>query len=95
MITYYGEKKNKQKKGGQHKVKNIWIKDSEKCTHITVTITLNFILEEELENVKNKTSLIKYCKSKCNTFIFTSKRATKTKHKAVMYVTYQNKCPPE
>lgn len=23
------EKKHKQKKGGQHKIKNIWIKDSE------------------------------------------------------------------
>lgn len=57
MITYYGEKKkHKQKKGGQHKIKNIWIKDSEKCIHITVTITLNFILED-LENVRNKTQV--------------------------------------
>lgn len=56
MITYYGEKKKNQKKGGQHKIKNIWIKDSEKCIHITVTITLHFILED-LENVKNKTQV--------------------------------------
>lgn len=53
-----GEKKKKKtEKGGQHKIKNTWIKDSEKCIHITVTITLNFILEEDLENVKNKTQV--------------------------------------
>lgn len=58
MITYYGgKKKKKTEKGGQHKIKNTWIKDSEKCIHITVTITLNFILEEDLENVKNKTQV--------------------------------------
>lgn len=44
---------------------------------------------------KQDFSLIKYCNNKCNVFIFTSKTATKTKHKATIHLTYQNKCLPE